>query len=243
MRKEGTQLPELLILAGGFGTRLRSAVADVPKPLAPVGGRPFLHYLMESWYGLGIKNMTFLLYHQAEMIEDFLSTQPITDSFRGCRFRTITEPEPLGTGGAIAYAVHQLNIADEFLTCNADTWLGSSSGRMLGVEGPAMAVVRISNADRYGNVLINEGKVSSFEEKTGVSGPGLINAGLYRLQPDLFDQWDGDAFSLERTMLPALVADNRLLAVELEDEFIDIGVPDDYFRFCRWIDAGKAGKL
>jgi len=236
-------LPELLILAGGFGTRLRSAVADVPKPLAPVRGRPFLHYLMECWRAQGLRNMTFLLHHQSDMIEDFLSMQAITDSFRDCRFRIITEAKPLGTGGAIAHAVHQLHIAEEFLTCNADTWLGSTSGRMLGVEGPAMAVVRISNADRYGNVRINEGKVSSFKEKTAVSGPGLINAGLYRLQPDLFDQWDGDAFSLERTMLPALVAENRLVAVELEDEFIDIGVPDDYFRFCRWIDAGKAGKL
>src|SRR5580704_11871576 len=100
----------LLVLAGGFGVRLRAAVSGVPKPLAPVVDRPYLHYLMENWIAQGVTSLTLLLHHQADVIEAFLQSrrdsgeQPIV-----CSVRTLTEPSPLGTGGAIAFAVQQLH--------------------------------------------------------------------------------------------------------------------------------------
>src|ERR1019366_8160908 len=143
----------LLVLAGGFGARLRTAVSGVPKPLAPVVNRPYLHYLRENWVAQGVTSLTFLLHHQADLIEAFLQLrqntgeQPIT-----CSVRTLTEPHPLGTGGAIAFAVEQLQLTGSFLATNADTWLGSGIRQATEAGVPAMAVVRVENSERYGSV-------------------------------------------------------------------------------------------
>ncbi len=90
---------ELLVLAGGFGTRLRSAVPEVPKPLAPVADQPFLFYLVESWLAQGVTKLIFLLHHKAKNIEDFLQELKARGLLKHCEVQTLTEPEPLGTGG------------------------------------------------------------------------------------------------------------------------------------------------
>jgi len=233
---------DLLVLAGGFGTRLRSVVAAVPKPLAPVCDRPYLHYVIDRWREQGIVSFIFLLHHQAELIEDYLQSQQLSGRLGQCQVRTVTEPEPLGTGGAIAHAVRQLRIEGSFLVANADTWLGSGIDQVVAAGAPAMAVVRLDNPERYGRVHWERGKVISFAEKSGGGEPGWINAGLYHLQAAHFQDWDGRPFSAERDLFPALVRAGQLQAVELQTEFIDIGIPADYSRFCRWIEAGKAGR-
>jgi len=233
----------LLVLAGGFGTRLRPAVSDVPKPLAPVGGRPYLAYLIESWLDQGVSSMSFLLHHQAAMIEEFLYSLKQNGLMRNCTLQIVKEPKPLGTGGAIALAVAELGLSQSFLVANADTWLGTGIGEMASVDAPAMAVVPVENTARYGSVTINTDKIIAFEEKQHSKGPGRINAGLYHLHPASFAGWDGQAFSMEQVLFPALVNVGTLNAVELKTDFVDIGIPSDYFRFCRWIDAGKTGAL
>ena len=92
-------------------------------------------------------------------------------------------------------------------------------------------------------VTLADGRVRAFAEKQVSAGAGWINAGLYHLDPAPFRAWDGAAFSLETTMLPQWAAAGRLGAVAVDADFIDIGVPDDYFRFCRWVDAGQRGDL
>lgn len=233
----------LLVLAGGFGTRLRSAVSDVPKPLAPVVDRPFLHYLIESWVEQGVTQLTFLLYHQADLIEAFLKRQKAEGRLKGCELRTLSEPQPLGTGGAIAYAVQQFRLTGSFLVTNADTWLGSGVEQVSAASMPAMAIVRVENSERYGCVEVRQNSVVAFEEKQDSAGPGWINAGLYHLHADLFQDWNGQPFSLERELFPKLATTGQLQAVPLETDFIDIGIPDDYFRFDRWIGSQKAGVL
>lgn len=233
----------LLVLAGGFGTRLRSAVFDVPKPLAPVGDRPFLHYLIENWVGQGITQLTFLLHHQAELIEAYLELQKTEGRLAGCELRTLSEPQPLGTGGAIAHAVQQFRLTGSFLVTNADTWIGSGVSQVFEASVPAMAVVKVGDSGRYGSVEIQQNRVIAFEEKQDSAGPAWINAGLYHLHADLFRDWNGQSFSLERELFPKLVTTGQLHGVPLATEFIDIGVPDDYFRFCRWINSGKTGVL
>ena len=116
---------QLLVLAGGFGTRLRSVVSEVPKPLAPVRHKPFLYYLVEQWMAQGVRSFTFLLHHEAERIEYFLDSEKREGILTGCELRTLTEPQPLGTGGAVAFAVRQFALEGSFLIANADTWLGS----------------------------------------------------------------------------------------------------------------------
>jgi NDP-sugar pyrophosphorylase family protein len=234
---------ELLVLAGGFGTRLRSVVSEVPKPLAPVVGRPYLHYLIESWIDQGVSTLTFLLHHQTDLIKAFLEQQKNEGRLAGCEVRTLTEPQPLGTGGAVAYAVRQLQLTESFLVTNADTWLGSGVGQVFETAAPAMAVVRVGNSERYGSVRFEQSRAFAFEEKQNTSGPGWINAGLYHLHADLFGAWNGQPYSLERELFPKLVAAGGLQVAPLETDFIDIGIPEDYFRFCRWIESGKAGAL
>lgn len=234
---------QLLVLAGGFGTRLRSVVAEVPKPLAPVAGQPYLHYLLERWVRDGVTSFVFLLHHQAGLIEAFLQQEQRTGILRGCSVDTVIEQEPMGTGGAVAHAVRQQKLSGSFLVANADTWLGSAIGSLAPVGPPALGVVHVEDASRYGRVRLEGNRVSAFEEKRADAGAGWINAGLYHLEPGLFEGWDGRPFSLEREILPRLAAANALRAVPLETDFIDIGVPEDYHRFCRWIESGQTASL
>ncbi|MFL6601401.1 MAG: sugar phosphate nucleotidyltransferase [Steroidobacteraceae bacterium] len=235
---------ELLVLAGGFGTRLREAVADVPKPLAPVAEQPFLHYQMESWIKQGVTAMTFLLHHRADLIQSFLDSPRCAQWSRECQLRTVTEPRPLGTGGSIAYAVGHFGMSGTFLVTNADTWLGSGIQILARTRAPAIAVVRVEDSQRYGAVSLGQDQqIMGFEEKQRSAGPGWINAGLYHLPAGAFQAWRGQPFSLEQELFPQVVKSGQLVAAPLRTEFIDIGVPADYRRFCRWTESGRAGAL
>jgi D-glycero-alpha-D-manno-heptose 1-phosphate guanylyltransferase len=124
---------------------------------------------------------------------------------------------------------------------NADTWLGDGIAAISAARSPAMAVIRIANTDRYGSVSVESGRVKAFEEKTGAARPGWINSGLYHLDHTVFDDWNGGAMSMEREVFPHLAAAGALNAVPIDTTFIDIGIPDDYARFRRWVDAQRAG--
>ncbi len=244
--KNPKPIPELLVLAGGFGTRLQSAVSEVPKPLAPVAGRPYLDYLVDSWIGQGVERMTFLLYHKAELMQAFINAKQrqLLEGGRSCELRSLVEPSPLGTGGAVAHAVRSFRIEGDFLVANADTWLGSGIRQLSELGAPGIAVVEVENAARYGVVKMEDAKIVAFEEKQAFSGTGRINAGLYNLSAELFkDCRECQPFSIETKIFPLLVSRHQLKATALATDFIDIGIPEDYFRFCRWIDAGKTGTL
>jgi D-glycero-alpha-D-manno-heptose 1-phosphate guanylyltransferase len=235
--------PHILVLAGGFGTRLRSAVADVPKPLAPIAGQPYLGYLIDSWVAQGVGALTFLLHYQAGLIQAYVVELEQAGRLKGCKVRFLVEPEPMGTGGAVAYAVHELQLHGDFLVSNADTWLGSGVVQLAGAQSPAIAVIPVANTQRYGRVRLAANKISLFEEKQDSYGEGLINAGLYHLEGGLFAHWNGQPFSLEHEIFPALVKAGSLNSVTLDTDFIDIGVPEDYYRFCQWITSNKVGAL
>lgn len=234
----------LLVLAGGFGTRLRSVVSDVPKPLAPVAGRPFLYYLIEGWLNQQVNRMIFLLHYQANIIESFLWRQKEEGRLPGCELHILSEHKPLGTGGAVAYAVQQFKMEGSFLVANADTWLDSGIQEVARTTGPAIATVEVDDCKRYGRIQVLDDRIIGFEEKDkSADGPGLINAGLYHLQASLFRGWDGKPFSLEGKLFPRLATVGNLQSVYLEASFIDIGVPEDYFRFSHWINSDKVGDL
>jgi NDP-sugar pyrophosphorylase family protein len=233
----------LLVLAGGFGTRLQSVVTAVPKALAPVGDVSFLQLQIEHWKNQGVNSFTFLLHHQADLIISFLKMQQAS-VLKDCEVHWVVEPRPMDTGGAVAYAVEQRQLKGNFLVTNADTWLGTGIAEMGRSDAPAMAVVEVCDAARYGRVQFNsQSHVTAFCEKNNSEGAGWINAGLCQLNADSFKDWDHLAFSLERLTFPAMVASGKLKAVTLQTDFIDIGVPDDYYRFCRWIEADRKGTL
>ncbi len=234
---------QLLVLAGGFGTRLKSVVADVPKPMAPVDNTPFLKYLLISWLNQGIRCFTFLLYHQAELIEQFILSDEMQGLLSQCDVDFIREPQAMGTGGAIAYAVQRKQLNGSFLVANADTWLGEGLAQLVKVDAPCLGAVHVANTSRYGALKSSHGKVEAFVEKQVSSGAGWINAGVYHLHSGLFEDWDGEPFSLEDITFPKLVAAAQLGYVALETDFIDIGIPEDYFRFCKWIESNRQGGL
>ena len=234
---------KMLVLAGGFGTRLRNVVSDVPKPLAPVGTTPFLHYQVEHWISQGVRSFIFLLYYQANLIERFIDERR-EGLLAGCSVQSITDPQPLDTGGAVACAVRHFGLEGEFLVTNADTWLGSGARELGSVGADAMIVVRQADVSRYGQVEVDgTGFVHSFREKGETTGSGWINAGMCALRAEHFTAWNGYRLSLEKDVFPKLLAARQLRAVPLESDFIDIGVPEDYRRFCRWQERGREGNL
>lgn len=234
---------KLLVLAGGFGTRLQSVLPNMPKALAPVGEVPFLALQLESWVAQGIRSFVFLLHHQADQITGFLDRAK-NGLLKDCEVISLVESAPMDTGGAVAYAVRKLGLDGDFLVTNADTWLGSGIRVLTASRAPAMAVIRLDDSSRYGQVQFDDiHQVTAFTEKNALGTPGWINAGLCRLRADIFDNWDGTRFSLERQTFPELVQRGELRAVVIESDFIDIGIPGDYQRFCRWIEASRKGTL
>ena len=234
----------MLVLAGGFGTRLTSAVRDVPKPMAPINGVPLLQLQLEHWVNQGQRRFIFLLHHQAEKIEELLRQQII---FFGSSISIdwIIEDTPLGTGGSVCNAICKRKLTDKILISNADTWLDNGMRKLVDAKGSAMGLVKVSDCKRYGSTSLNsDGYVDSFVEKT--EGPsaklaGIINAGLYKLPTSLFSGMDRKKFSLETVILPRLVREGKLLGVMLECEFFDIGIPEDYFKFCVWHKTRQTG--
>jgi NDP-sugar pyrophosphorylase family protein len=234
---------KLLVLAGGFGTRLKSAVSDVPKGLAPVNGVPILRLQIENWIHQGLASFVFLLHHEAHLVIDFLEAE-MHGLLKKCEVDWIVESGPMGTGGAIANAVSAMNLSGSFLVTNADTWLGNGIQALAQAGSPAMAVVRVEDARRFGGVRFDDRNVvSQFVEKSALAQPGWINAGLYHLDPTLFKGWDAEPFSLETERLVSWSNQGILKAMPIEADFIDIGIPDDYFRFCRWMESQRASTL
>jgi D-glycero-alpha-D-manno-heptose 1-phosphate guanylyltransferase len=234
---------KILILAGGFGTRLKSAVSNVPKAMAPIGGIPFLQLQIEHWRAQGLNDFSFLLHHQADQIIDFLQLMQ-EGPLMGCQVKWLTEPLPMDTGGAVAYAVKELCLNENFLVTNADTWLGGGVHDLVCAPFPAIAIVNRIDVSRYGLVHFDQSnKVTAFLEKNALITDGWINAGLCHLSSSQFKDWDGQPFSLERDFFPKLVKNQSLTVVPLNTDFIDIGIPGDYYKFCRWIESGKKTSL
>lgn len=234
---------KLLVLAGGFGTRLHSVLPDTPKALAPIGVVPFLTLQLECWIAQGIRSFVFLLHHQADQIIRFLESNK-GGLLRDCEVTSLIEPNPMGTGGAVAYAVRQLDLDGDFLVTNADTWLSSGIRELTALRAPAMAVTQLHDSSRYGQVEFDHShQITAFTEKNAMGASGWVNAGLCLLCADMFKNWDGAEFSLERHTFPKLAQHGKLRAVAIDPDFIDIGIPTDYERFCRWIAEGRKVKL
>lgn len=137
--------------------------------------------------------------------------------------------------GAVSNVAEKLSLKDYFFILNAYIWIYSEFKELDSIEGNAMSLVQSNNTSRYGNVILNDlNKVVMFEEKKQNNSSGLINAGIYKLSAKLFLYWNSKPFSLERDLFPNLIQSNSLIGVELNTEFIDIGIPGDYLTFCNW---------
>jgi D-glycero-alpha-D-manno-heptose 1-phosphate guanylyltransferase len=137
-------------------------------------------------------------------------------------------------------AINTLNIKEDFLVANADTWLEGSIRSVSNVAPCSIGVVHVNDTSRYGALKLNSDTILEFNEKSENIGPGFINSGVYHLSPNIFSKYKvGEYFSLENSIFPSLVSKKMLKAVVLDSKFIDIGVPEDYYKVCRWIESGK----
>jgi D-glycero-alpha-D-manno-heptose 1-phosphate guanylyltransferase len=228
---------EAIILAGGFGTRLRSVVSDVPKPMAPVAGRPFLELLLRSLKTKGITRAILSVGYMSEVI---------TSHFQECEVGIDLEYEvesmPLGTGGAIAAALPHVT-GDHVFVFNGDTYLDLDLSRVAamwpGDHSPIIVARSVPDTERFGALELANGRISHFLGG-GRKGAGAVNAGCYLIPSDIFAGASlPDAFSFEQDFLgrrPPM----SLRAFLLNGQFIDIGVPEDYQR-AQYDLAGLAG--
>lgn len=216
---------QAIVLAGGLGTRLKSVVQDLPKPMAPINGKPFLAFVLEYLKKQGITEVILSVSYKYELIQECFK-----DEFEGMKIRYNIEKELLGTGGAIKDALKL--IQNQAYVLNGDTIFDINLKKLvLNDSKICIALKQMQNFDWYGTVNVNDqGIVISFEEKV-FKKQGLINGGAYLLKKDLFDEFDLEKkFSFEEF----LQVNHKILEIQtqiFDDYFIDIGIPEDYYLF------------
>ena len=216
------------ILAGGLGTRLVPVVGHLPKALAPVAGVPFLDRLLSRLAAWGLRDVVLCTGVGADR-----DAAHCGDGSRwGLSLRTSREETPLGTGGALVHA-RGLLTTSPFLVFNGDSFADMDPGALVAFHRERRAtatllLVRVADRTRFGSVRLDaDGRIAAFEEK-GIAGPGLINAGVYALEPGVLDAIPaGRPVSLESKVFPALVG-RGLFGLATDARFIDIGTPESY---------------
>lgn len=224
------KVTEAIILAGGLGTRLRSAVPDLPKCMAPVAGKPFLSYVIDYYKKQGIHRFVFSLGYMHEVILHFLEKK-----YEGLDYAFVIENEPLGTGGAIRFACTAA-ITEAPLILNGDTLFhiqlkAVSDFHFKSKAACTLSLKPMTDFDRYGVVELNpEGTIKDFKEKKFYK-KGLINGGVYVLNRKSFTAMDWpERFSFEKDFLEKQYQSQTLFGIVQEGYFIDIGIPEDFTK-------------
>ena len=218
-----------VLLVGGLGTRLRSAVPSLPKALASVGDKPFLEFLVSQLVNQGICELVFCTGYLAEQIRDTFQDGKAL----GATIEYSHESSPMGTAGALKLAQDYLQGESEFVAINGDSLLEIDFAEFIACHrehgGPAtMATVHVDDSSRYGTVQVGpDQRIERFLEKTGKSLPGLVNAGVYVFNTSTLDMIPQRPSSLELDIFP-LFMEQGFYAVEQGGVFIDIGTPNDY---------------
>lgn len=219
---------DVVILAGGLGTRLKSVSGDIPKPMVDISGKPFLYRLMKYLEEQGVQKIILSLSYKADYIID----RVVHDNPVNCEVDFVIESEPFGTGGAIKYASSKVT-TDKLIVLNGDTYcelnynnfIEASNGTDLLISG-----VEISDVSRYGSLDIDENcNVKAMIEK-GRQGKGIINSGIYIISKEIISEFPLTKFSFESEFLSKF--DGLFKAYVSSTYFIDIGIPEDYYAAC-----------
>ena len=222
-------IDQAIVLVGGRGTRLKSVVHDLPKPMANINGKPFLHYLLTKITNEGIVKIVLAVGYKHEIIQEYFG-----DEFQGAQIIYSIEKCPLGTGGAMKKAFQHLK--GPAFVFNGDALFNIPFKDLLKKFNEyktdiVIALKSDKKFDRYGNVEVNEnGQIVEFQEK-GYVEEGTFNGGVYIIHPRIWDVMElEDKFSFETDVMEAYVSQLQFYSVSFNSYFIDIGVPEDYER-------------
>jgi D-glycero-alpha-D-manno-heptose 1-phosphate guanylyltransferase len=220
---------EAIILAGGFGTRLSHMIQDVPKPMASVNGSPFLVCVLNYLSGFGVKRIIMATGYKSEVIEKYFG-----DSYAGMEISYSAEKEPLGTGGAIKKSLESCR-NENVIIINGDTYFNVNLGEMIKWHDAKRAILTIAlkkmhNFDRYGTVKMDaNSRIVKFNEKKRAE-EGLINGGVYIVRRNICDEIKETKFSFEKDYMEKFVTEKKFEGFVSNGYFIDIGVPEDYYK-------------
>lgn len=238
---------QAILLCGGMGTRLRSVVADRPKPMADICGKPFLQYLLEMLRDKGITEVIFALGYMGEMIEEYFQD----GSAFGLKIAYSYEEEPLGTGGAIRNALPKI-LEEEVLVLNADTYFPMDYQGLYHFHQEndgdfSLATRAVPDISRYGAVRRDAaGRILAWNEKLEDGGQplaGEINGGIYVMKKSLIAEIPEGKQSLEQDCIPKWLSEGkRIFGLPFDGYFMDIGIPKDYQQFITDVEQGKNGK-
>jgi D-glycero-alpha-D-manno-heptose 1-phosphate guanylyltransferase len=218
-----------IVLAGGFGTRIQSVVSDVPKPMAPVAGKPFLYYLLKELVNQGIQQIILAVGYKREVIINYFGNH-----FESAELLYSVEEEPLGTGGGIRKALNLVN-GEEVLIINGDTFFDLPLKNLIqfhqqGSYDLTLGLKPMENFDRYGTVLVEQDRVVALKEKQPCE-KGLINGGIYVMNKNILSPFPlNTKFSFETEVLEKEINRLKFGAFLSDTYFIDIGIPEDYLK-------------
>jgi NDP-sugar pyrophosphorylase family protein len=239
-------LPDVAILAGGLGTRLRSVIGDLPKALAPILGRPFLAYVLEQVDSHRFRRIIICCGHGAERIQNVFGYK-----YGGLELHYAVEDTPLGTAGALRAACHLIN-TDAVVALNGDSFCDLDFERLIRFHNSKCAeltltLTRSIETARFGTATTdNEGRICSFREKAPDNEPGWINAGIYVMQKAWLNRLPKRTFySLENDVLGSIKGQKiyGYKSFESIDRFIDIGTPESYRDALNFFCGGDSGKI
>lgn len=232
---------DVVVLAGGLGTRIQSVLGDTPKLLAPVGDQTYLDLLLDWLQSYGARRVVLSLGHLADQIVDYVEAH----SREGLDVIAVTEPEPMGTAGALRFVRPHVK-SEIALIMNGDSWIDADLAALCEAQSISDVVatllcVHVDDAGRYGKIdVAGDGRIIAFAEKQSDAGPGLINAGVYAFSTSA---WDiilaSNGRSLERDIF-AQKPDCLAVFNAGDVPFIDIGTPESLAQAATFIQAAKS---
>jgi len=226
---------QAIILCGGLGTRLRTVITDVPKPMAPINGTPFMQLQLNRLAKYGVNKVVFATGYKKEIIRDYFG-----DKYKGIDLCYSEENTPLGTGGALKKALTYID-EDCAIVMNGDVYLDIDLDKFMAEHRKynsweTMALKPMTNFSRYGNVILKDGRMEEFREKEPTE-KGLVNIGCFIVRKNIFEAYPelGDVFSHEVDYMAKYVNHREHRPFIYEGYFVDIGIPEDYFSFVEYI--------
>ncbi len=236
-------MPDVIVLCGGAGLRLRSVTANAPKSMAHIGGRPFLELLLKQLQRNGFARVILAVGYQGDAIREHFGERAF-----GLKVAYSTEASPLGTGGALRNAAG-LVTSEAVLIMNGDSYTDANlrqfvTGYLASGAEASVLVVPLDGRSDCGSVAVDpNGGLAGFAEKQGAAGGRYVNAGIYLVSRQILDDIPNGPVSLERELFPRWLGEGRdIRAFVWPGACVDIGTPERYWSAQELLGSAEMGE-